>query len=407
VTAQRRWGRWIATGAAVAVLACLGSVALVVIAAPGLLDRFRAPSADQVLARVEQVLAGQSAALLTGDEAGYLAPVDAAMAGPQRAQLTRQFHSLRAMRVATWQEQPRAAVERSGGLWAVNVFSHACFVTAECAPGSALTETTWRIEGDRTTLVSWRPSRKVHPWQVSALVSAPGERVIVATTPDYSERLPSLLAEAETASLVADRFAEPGKVPARYVVYFAGPAEWQLWFGFEPAEWFGGAAVEISQDRYELVLNGDDLDRSAIDDLLRHELTHAASLPGPVKGPVDKLWWLIEGIAELAEMRDNPARSHPGTEPLAQMLSAGTITGVELTSPGREASEETALAHYAMAYLTARCLADRFGEPKLVTFFHRVLHDGKTPAEAATLVLQADWAELSAQCLAFARQTTG
>lgn len=409
---------------------CLGATALTVVALPILLrdnagtqassstspkpSPARSPKDGDalsvrqawVLEKVREVLDQQRAALLSGNEAGYLAVVDPEMTKKDRDGLVRQFRLLRAMQVAQWTDEPQQARDWSNDKWAIDITSSACFVKPVCANAGAGAKTEWRVKGAIATLVSWTPDTEIHPWQASELVARAGERTIVATTKPYASRLPSLVAEAEKAAVIADRFARDGKTPARYVVYYAATPEWKQWFGWTPPDWSGGVAIDVSDDRYELVLNADYLHPSAVDDLLRHELTHASSLPGRYTNS-RALWWLIEGIAELAEMEGSPASSHPGASEIAKLIANGTVTSLDVPPPTSSAEEEIVAARYGVAFLGVRCISERFGEEKLVQFFHRVVHDGIALSVAAPQILQMEWQPLNSECFGYVRETAG
>lgn len=426
----RRWGRWIALGVAVVVVMCLGATALTVAALPILLrdntgaqaspstspkpSPARSPQAGDpvsvreawVVEKVREALDKQRAALLADNEPGYLAPLDPEMTKKDRDGLARQFRSLREMQVAQWTDDVTSASDRSNDKWSVMVVSSACFVKPVCANAGAAAQTVWRVAGATATLVSWTPDEQIHPWQASELVARAGERTIVATTKPYASRLPSLVAEAEKAAIIADRFARDGKTPARYVVYYAATPEWKQWFGWTPPDWSGGVAIDVSDDRYELVLNADYLHPSAVDDLLRHELTHASSLPGRYTNS-RALWWLIEGIAELAEMEGSPASSHPGASEISKLIANGTVTGLDVTPPTSSADEEIVAARYGVAFLGVRCISERFGEEKLVQFFHRVVHDGIALSAAAPQILNMEWQPLNSECFSYVKETAG
>ncbi|WP_157631418.1 hypothetical protein [Catelliglobosispora koreensis] len=427
---KRRWGRWVALGAAVLVLCCAGSVAaIVVVPSLGKKDLFtsakaqptkspsiapaKSPSAGDPQSvfqawaheKVREALAKQRTALLAGNESGFLAVIDPKIPGTEKNALLRTFRSLRAMKVADWRDSPGTAVDKSNGLWAFEIFSTACFVSAECEDGPASADTIWRVEGATATLTSWKASDEAHPWQYSELVASSGGRTVVATTKNYESRLPQLVAEAEKAAIVADRFAPAGKTPSRYVIYFAGQTEWKNWFGWDPPEWSGGVAIDVSDDRYELVLNGQ-LHRSAVDDLLRHELTHASSLVGKIGGS-NALWWLIEGIAEYAEMQGAPASTHPGISEVKKLVDSGDVTKIDISGPGRKTAEDVVAGQYGIAFLATRCLAERFTEEKMVEFFHTVVHDQKTLVTASTQVFQSDWGSVSADCFNYVKQAAG
>jgi hypothetical protein len=417
--------RWVALGVVLAVLLCAGVIGLAVLGSK-LLDGSpvasetsskpgpaRSPREgdpisvyqDWVREKVGETLTRQRKSLLSGDEAGYLSVLDGQAARADRDRLTVQFRSLRAMQVADWDDELDTPVRKDGDLWRIEVESSPCFVTDGCADASAVADTVWRVAGATATLVEWEADdEEPHPWQTSELVAKAGERTIVATTPAQAAKLPSLLEEAERAARVADRFAQDGRPPSRYVIYWAPSREWELWFDWNPPEWSGGAAIEVSEDRYELVLNADGLHQSAVDDLLRHELTHAASLPGRSAGGKE-LWWLIEGIAEIGEMEGSPISEHAGIDDVAAI--AKDAEGLEVTGPKDTAAEKAVSGLYAFAFLAARCVSERFGEPKLVEFFHAVVHGRKVAAEAAPEVLDISWDQLQQDCLAYIREAAG
>lgn len=353
---------------------------------------------DPVVQRIRDSLAKQRDALLAGDESAYLAILDQAADGGDREALARQFRSLRAMKVAAWRDGVGVLSAQPEGRWSVEVASYACFVTAPCEDGQAVARTVWRVSDSAATLVDWEPARQPHPWQVSELVSASGQRTVVATTQEHASKLPAVLREAEKAALVADRFARE-KPPSRYVIYYAGRTEWKTWFGWSPSQWTGAAAFSVSDDRYEVMLSGENMDSNSLAGHLRHEMTHASSLPGRHEND-DRLWWLVEGIAEYAEADGLPIRHHPGLQEAQKVLAAST-TGFEVDKPGDDADVDNVGGAYAVAFLAARCLAERFGEAQFADFFHVVLHDGKTLSEASTIVFGVDWTGLRADCLAY------
>ena len=362
----------------------------------------------RALDAVTKTLARQKESLLRGDEAGYLSVLDAEAVQADRDRLARQFRSLRAMKVAGWSDQAQAVELGEDGLWHLRLVSSPCFVSSTCAPGGAEARTVWRLR-DKTaaTLVRWVPDpQRPHPWQVSELVAMSGERTVVATVRDRAEMLATLLAAAEKAAVVADRFAQGGRPPERYVVYWAPAEQWRSWFDRAPAQWVGGAAVPSSVDRYELILNADELRPDEVDGLLRHELTHAASLPGRITGGKE-LWWLMEGLAELAEMEGAVATDHVGLGEVAAVIEHRQVIGLDIAEPAPGARHDQVSGHYAFAFLAVRCIAERFGEPALVEYFHAVTHGRKSVSAAAHDVLGVQWPDLEQECLAYIHQAIG
>jgi hypothetical protein len=342
-------------------------------------------------------------ALLAGDEVGYLSILDPALTDEDKAALKRQFHSLRAMKVADWQDRVMTATPDSGGLWAVDLIGSACFVSAPCPQGQALSTTKWMVKGDVATLAGWDPGRHPHPWQVDELVASAGGRTLVATTKAYEKDLARVVREADRAAAVADRFAKD-KPPTRYVIYYAGPDQWNSWFRTKPPHWSAGVAVDVSSDRYEVVLNGADMTDEDMPLYLRHELGHAASLPGRVAG-AEEAWWLIEGIAELAGFDSMQTRSHPGIAHADDAL-AKSPKGFELGEPVSADDADLVAGSYAVAFLAARCLSERFGEAKFVEFFHAVLHGGRKAAEAGQDIFGIAWTSLTSECADYVRSAS-
>ncbi|MEV0454320.1 hypothetical protein [Catellatospora methionotrophica] len=425
VRPRRRWGRLLAVVALVMVVVCLIVGGVAVVAFPWLKERFdgtapsgvpspgpNAPFAARqawIKSRIGSALTEQRRALLAGDEQAYLAVVDST--APQVLDGMRtQFRSLRAMRVAGWTDEPTnpTAVAAEGGeQWTTELRGSPCFVTSTCAKAGARAQTRWRIHDDRAWLVEWTPvtaQPSPHPWQVAELVADAGERTVVATTPAYAGELPVLLAEAEKAAKVADRFARAGATPSRYVVYYAGPDEWRRWFTWNPGDTVSGVALRVSVERWELMLYEDNITPEVLSGVLRHELTHASSLAGPFKDS-DTMWWLHEGLADYAGMNGRPVRDYLRLPAIKRLVESGWDGDVEFADPPPNTAGWVVSARYGISGLTMTHLADRFGEAKLVEFFHRVVHDGVTVQDGAREIFGTDWAALERECAEFVRHS--
>ncbi|MEU8077325.1 hypothetical protein AB0B31_17960 [Catellatospora citrea] len=422
---RRRWGRLLAILAFMLVVVCLIVGGLAVLAFPWLKNRIdgaaptgapspgpNAPFATRqawIKDRIGTALTTQGRALLAGDEAGYLSVVDTA--APQVLDGMRtQFRSLRAMRVAGWTEEPSnpTPVSAEGGeQWSTELRGTPCFVTPTCAKAGARSQTRWRIRDGRAWLIEWKPVAEQpspHPWQVAELVADAGERTVVATTPEYAGELPTLLAEAEKAAKVADRFARADAVPSRYVVYYAGSGEWRHWFTWNPGDTVSGVALRVSVDRWELMLYDDNITPEVLGGVLRHELTHAASLAGPFKDG-DTMWWLHEGLAEYALMDGGRVRDYLRLPAIRQLVEDGWNGDVEFANPAKGTKGWIVSARYGISALAVRHLADRFGEARLVEFFHKVVHDGVTVPVAARETLGVEWPDLERECADFIRHS--
>ena len=172
----------------------------------------------------------------------FLAVADPA--GPATAALRRQYASLRGAAgrpVATGSVSTAPTRQADGAVAGAGPASSTASATPSCiarAGDDRHAAGPTRPAGVR--LVAVEPSLSTadgpRPWEVDELVRA-------APASGWSSRrrrgtaprpAPACSREAERAATVADRYAVGGRRPARYLVFFAGPAEWKRWYGGEP-----------------------------------------------------------------------------------------------------------------------------------------------------------------------------
>ncbi|MEU1684655.1 hypothetical protein [Micromonospora sp. NPDC005707] len=417
-TRGRRWRLWAAVGLVLVLVACgvpgVLLLGLVRDAAgrPAAERDGRGTAAERRLGeRMAAQLDRQAAALLDGDRAGFLAVAEPAA----RPALIRRYAALRALRVTAW--RPAAdgvpvAVDRRPGEWRLAVTVGYCFVVPGCTPGSVELGTRWRVTGDgaEPRLVAVEESGATpagaRPWEVSDLAVAVGKRAVVATTPALRAKLPGLLAQAEAAAKVADLYAVAGAPPDRYLVYYAGRAEWQRWYGGGRPKWTAGYAVGVGGGHHDVVLNAQSLTPTGVDDLLRHELTHAASLPD--RGYADRSsWWLVEGLAEYAGADGQPVDRYEGLAEVRKLVRGGWNGRLDALAPADDAADDRVGGAYGIGYLAVRHLVDRYGEQRVLDFFRAVVHERRSMAEAADEVFGDPWSGLHDDCVAYLRAATG
>ncbi|TDB74075.1 hypothetical protein [Micromonospora sp. KC723] len=358
--------------------------------------------------RLAAQLDRQAAALLGGDRAGFLAVADRAA----RPDLSRRFAALRALRVTVWQVEPEGLptpVTGRPGQWRQPVVFRYCLVVPDCTPSPVLVGTRWLAGGAAPLLLALEESRSaraaVRPWEVSELVAAVGTRTVVATTPALRRALPGLLAAAEEAAKVADRYAVAGPPPDRYRVFYAGHAEWRRWFGGGRPSWTAGYAIGVGGGHHEIVLNADALPASGPGELLRHELTHAASLTG--RGhPGRQAWWLVEGLAEYAGADGAPVHRYEALDDVRRLVTGGWNGRLDALAPTDTAPADRVGGSYGVGYLAVRHLVDRYGEQRVLTFFRAVVHDRQPVDAAAERVFGDDWATLHDDCVAYVRSAS-
>ena len=417
---RRRWPLWLALGLVALVLSC--AVPLVVIVTlrdhgPG-----AAASASPIAVhspepgdpeqttqlwlreRIAEVLTQQAGALLRGDERGFLAvaePKSAAVGA-----LRRQFRSLRALKVTAWQVRITDIPDRVGSRWRVAVTYEHCFVDPGCLTGPVSIETTWVDRAGVPRMVALAPSPSAQdgprPWEASDLVVAVGKRAVVATTAGQKRHLAEVLREAERAAEVADRYAVGGRPPRHYQIFYAGEAEWRRWYGGDRPEWTAGYAVPVGGGHFDVVLNSKGLHVSVLDDLLRHEMTHAASLPsGGYRTGTN--WWLVEGIADLAAAGGRPVSRYESLGDVRRLVSGGWQGPLSTAEPGQRATDWQVSAAYGVGYLAVRHLVDRFGEQAMLAFFKAVVHERKSPEAASTEIFGEPWQALQDDCVSYVR----
>ncbi|MCW3812913.1 hypothetical protein ONA91_00375 [Micromonospora sp. DR5-3] len=400
---RQRWPLWTALALVLALVACgVSGVLLVGLvgdaagrpAAGG--DDPATAAARRLGARMTAQLDRQATALLGGDRAGFLAVAEPAA----RSDLTRRYAALRALRVTVW--RPAAdgvptAVDGHPGEWRLTVTVGYCFVLPGCTPSSVEIGTRWRLVGEEPRLLAVEESRAkpagARPWEVSDLAVAVGKRSVVATTPALRAKLPGLLAQAEAAAAVADSYAVAGSPPDRYLVFYAGRTEWRRWYGGGRPKWTAGYAVGVGGGHHDIVLNAQSVTPTGVDDLLRHELTHAASLPD--RGYSDRSsWWLVEGLAEYAGADGQPVGRYEGLAEVRTLVHGGWNGRLDSLAPADDAADTRVGGSYGVGYLAVRHLVDRYGEPRVLDFFRAVVHEHRSLDDAADRVFGERWPAL-------------
>ncbi|MFC7547323.1 hypothetical protein [Plantactinospora sp. GCM10030261] len=422
--------RWLILGLAALLLLCATPIGLTVAFADRLTGRAAGTSDDQpapsprpgdppaataawLRDRLPELLDRQSAALLRGDQAGFLSIADPE--GPAAGTLKRQYGALRALGVAVWRaevgEDP-TPVPDSPRQWRLLVTYQHCFAVPNCAPSPVPMLTRWLDNSPEPRLVAVEPvvagAKGPRPWQVSDLIAVSGERTLVATTPALRGRLPDLLARAERAALVADRYAVDGTPPDRYRIFYAGKDEWDRWYGGQLPTWTAGYALAIGGGYHEVVLNAAELadQRSDVDALLRHEMSHAASLPDRDRVGTES-WWLIEGVAEHAAANGRAPSRYPGLPDVRRLVGPDWDGRLGDLEPTDDAADWQVSGSYGIGYLAVRHLVDRFGERSVLDFFAAVVHRGRSLDDAARQVFGGAWAPIEADCVAYLRGMAG
>ena len=367
--------------------------------------------------QIDAALQAQAAALLAGDEDGFLAPV--ADGGTELTRdLRRRFEALRAMQVTGWTEQMVGSptpVTGKGGRdeWRVVVDLRHCFVVPGCAVDGLRAETRWvETPAQGLRMVAFDPSgtdeNGPRPWEVTNLTVAVGARTVVGVTPKYAKRLPDLLRQAEAAAVLADRYVRGTAGPVdRYRVFMADGKEWQRWYGGEDLEWAAGFAIRTGEARLDVVLNLSGMADEYVDDTLRHELAHVATLRAADYTDDDDFWWMIEGIADYVDESGVPIADYEEAELVARYADEVDMkNGVVVPPPDADTEQWQVAARYGVGYYGIRRIAERFGEPAMLAFFDAVVRDGTSLKDAAPATLGEEWDAVNRDCLDYLKKVT-
>ncbi|WP_432983988.1 hypothetical protein [Dactylosporangium sp. CA-233914] len=347
-----------------------------------------AAPAEAAAERVNRELDAQSRALLTGDLDAYLKPVHASL----REEFTLRFTSLRALGVAAWTARAAGRPRTEGdGRWSMTVEIRYCLGAADCMPATLRLPSTWSVETGQAVITVFQ--RTVLPWDLTPLRAVFGRRVIVAGPAETAGRLTHMLAAADQAADIADRYARWDPPPKRYVVFVAPPPQWHTWWNGSTddidayAEGSYGVAIKSDVDRDNGLVN-----------LLTHEFTHVLSL-GDTYG-AGRDWWLYEGLAEYVADRDG-SWTKARLPDVRRFVRSGRWDGtVTLATPPNATTADDRRARYGIALLTVTCLAKRFGEDRMLKFFTAVVRGRSDPPTASPTTLGADWQPIAADCAA-------
>jgi hypothetical protein len=366
----------------------------------------------------KKVLDDHAAALLRGDEQGWLAAVD-----PNQPQLReyyqRIYTAMRAMDVSGWDYfvgSPRPYEQFGTSRMDLSMNVAYCLAVPTCPHDDPRYDPTGRrssainqdisldkVDGQyRIVGVQQGKMRKPARWQTTGLTFAQGERVAVAAPDSQKGRQAEAVAAADQAAVAADRFTgHTGYKPVRYRVYLAGEDEWKAWG--EVAGYAAGYAVPTGLLGTDIVVRMSAApNRETLVRVLQHEMAHAVTLGGTDRAAdsvLDTDAWLSEGVAKYIELGPTPEAGR-----LAELRQAGAIpTDLRLDPLQDDATDKQVATLYGYGHLAVICMADRYGEDKMMRFVNRVLREDATTDQAARDAFGKPFAEVNRTCTAYFR----
>ncbi|WP_433793007.1 hypothetical protein [Actinoplanes sp. CA-252034] len=346
---------------------------------------------------VQSVLRGQVDALLNGDEKGWLTPVDPAARSRYRA-IYRNLRNLEVSRadygVEILDRSTRSTVN-------ARVMIGYCIRGTTCpawadrvdvgSPKLLYDLTLTRRDGEYvvTKIADVEDGNYLQPtpWENVELRFARGTRVIVAGPPGQAKNLRQVLAAAEKAATVVDRFTtEP---PARYRIYLADDKSWKRWYGGQLSKWVVGYHLALNQAGSDIVLKASevlDSDRQ-LALTVQHEMAHAVTMvPSSNRDPNEDLW-LIEGVADyIGFFPGEPQNTESRYALRAWVDEHGAIKTIARPELTDKSDDLTVSTLYATGHYAVGCLVDRYGQTRMLDFVKRVVRDGQEldPASRAS-----------------------
>lgn len=426
---RRRRFRWIAGILCGLLVLCAGGVVVGnrIVAARG--ERERGAAIAEVgrdasvgsWTEAKQALDRHAAALVAGDETGWLAAVDPRQ--PGLVDRYRQLYTrLRALDVSAWSYHVRVQPPTRYGhsdlspiatvAWCLRAFTCPGDDPLQAGPKVSTLEQnlTMRRTGDRTGtyVITKVEERRLLPWQEDLRI-AQGRRVTVAAPPRLAAELPAMVTAADQAATVSDRYATMiGNPQRRYRVYVAGDREWSSWFGRKPAgKQVVAYAIAIGSASTDVVLHHEAVRRADRVEVLRHEFGHVVTLAGTDRSSdafYDLDDWLKEGIAEYIAFAPRPARSSPRLASVRAGAPPTTVVQPPLTDRTFDRDGDR---FYGLGHLSVDCFAQTYGEAKLFAFVKLALRDKVGYDVASQRVFGRPFREVDRQCVAGIRRLTG
>ncbi|BCJ43834.1 hypothetical protein GCM10010168_91230 [Actinoplanes ianthinogenes] len=367
-----------------------------------------------------EALHRQAEALVKGDEKGWLAPVDPA----NKALVTRyrtMFTNLRSLEIS----HAEFHADKLEGGTAEKVVTQAalgyCFSGVSCpawrnnydeGPAKAtyrvtftLAGTTWRITEMNDAAGVEHNYLQPAPWDNRELTFVKGKRVIVAGPRSQAKRLKQVLALSEKAAQVTDKYAGfVNNAQRRYRVYLADEAGWKKWYGGIDQKWVIGYEMPLNATGGDVILRAKaSADSRQLAVTVQHELTHVVTLAGGHWENTDDQW-LVEGIAEYIGALPRGPQNTGNHDVLSESFRRrGEPKTIAVPPLSDDADDLTVNTLYAMGHYATACMADKFGEQKLMQFTDLVLRAAKKPDEASRTAYGKPFATVDKACLSWIR----
>jgi len=357
---------------------------------------------DELPAAVARsLLARRTAAVRTGDLAGFVAdldPKDRTLVAAQRVV----FQSLRALplRDESWRllsnPVPRPDLEAEWNLPVVDVGVAVRYRLAGFDDHAVAREQTftlvrrgarWRITDDPNSAGERPGGAVLDPWDEGPIVVVQRPHVLVVGTPGQVSHLKALADMGEAAINDVAQMWSAGWTRRAVLYAPQGKASRQSYFGSGLVPVENVESVELPvEDRLDGWPQGDRPQRagtrvilnpgsvrltsSLLPAILRHEFTHVATAPETVPGSPR---WLVEGVAEYTAHRTDPFHRR-----LSEVVFTDVANGRAMTRLTSGLTFYRQTDNYDRAWLLCWYIAQRWGQGRLKTLYARLAPAGAT-----------------------------
>lgn len=370
------------------------------------------------------LLKAQAAALLRGDEPGWLA---AGVPGVVSTHdfLVKRFRMLTGLHISqlNYDFLGLPYVRPGDQTFSADVMEGVCFSMSSCpAPVTSLgvpiggpkiiEQFNFKLVGGHyliDTVATAKESAKGQPmpWEQGDLVIAQGKRVTVAASPGAAKRITEAVAAADQAAVVADRFAGLLHNPVgRYRVYLADDKNWKVWFGGAPEKGVSGVTQLLNEVQAEVVIKiSDNGPRAELENTIQHEMGHVVSLGHRNKTGNDYIFrqpgrWLSEGFAEYVAYYPHPATSSDRRAAVHQLIRSRDVPRIiSNENLGRTDADENKF--YGFSHFAVDCMAHLYGEPKMLKFVTLELRDLKDDDEAMSQAFGRSYQTVNKSCMSW------
>ncbi len=358
----------------------------------------------------------QSNALMSGDQAGFLAEVDPA-AHAAVIEFTRIYQNMHTMHVARWSAESTDGYEKpTATATPTEITISYCLVVVACTTTSQTLKISQKMVGDKALISSVTvPAQNKFeygplPWLVSTLKAVVGPRLVVAASDAEASNLAHVLTIAEDAVQNADKYAKWGQVPV-YVLYLASHTEANNhWFGVTMRDSLGLTMQIDSTDNEVMVLMPDANEFDAagpglLSGVIRHEFGHVATLQNDAYNSDDSF---VEGIAQYISLYGHAGWDKFGKLAAKQYIRSGKWSKkILLTKEIRSSNLVTANAAYEIGYLGLQYLASKYGLAKMLAFWGDVEQNDESPTTASMKEFNTSWTSVNSSAVTYVKHTVG